>query len=268
MYQIFWIQLLCFISEVEVCGMGFQDRYLTPRWCFWVRFEFLAFSSSQLREQSVWMFASDAKLTAADVRKWMGDFLNIRNVAKCAARMGQCFSSSTPTLEVQKYEVDEIPDIEREDEFGMGKYCFSDGIGKISKEFATEVAKKYGAKNKNLSPGMVPSAFQIRYGGYKGVVAVDPHSKAKLSLRPSMRKFDSEHVNLEVLSSSRFLPSYLNRQIIMLLSTLGVKDSVFEELQQRMVTKLDDMMKDADVARDVLQVSSASRASWGPFPIV
>lgn len=95
-----------------------------------------------------------------------GGFLNIRNVAKCAARMGQCFSSSTPTLEVQKYEVDEIPDIEREDEFGMGKYCFSDGIGKISKEFATEVAKKYGAKNKNLSPGMVPSAFR---SGMEGI---------------------------------------------------------------------------------------------------
>lgn len=216
------------------------------------RFEFLAFSSSQLREQSVWMFASDDKLTAASIREWMGDFLTIRNVAKCAARMGQCFSSSTPTLEVQEHEVDQIPDIEREDEFGMSKYCFSDGIGKISKAFAHEVAKKYEVKK--LKKGIVPSAFQIRYGGYKGVVAVDPLSKAKLSLRPSMRKFASKHIGLDILNSSRFLPSYLNRQIIMLLSTLGVADSVFEQMQHRVVAKLDEMMKDADVARDVLQV--------------
>ncbi|KAG0621598.1 hypothetical protein M758_3G033400 [Ceratodon purpureus] len=217
------------------------------------RFEFLAFSSSQLREQSVWMFASDATLTAASIRTWMGDFLTIRNVAKCAARMGQCFSSSTPTLEVHEHEVDQIPDVEREDEFGVSTYCFSDGIGKISKEFAKEVAKKYGAKK--LQTGIVPSAFQIRYGGYKGVVAVDPLSKFKLSLRPSMRKFASKHVGLDILNTSRFLPSYLNRQIIMLLSTLGVKDSVFEQMQHRVVSQLDDMLKDADLARDFLQIN-------------
>ena len=216
------------------------------------KYEFLAFSPSQLREQSVWMFASDATLTAASIRAWMGDFLSIRNVAKCAARMGQCFSSSTPTLEVRENEVDQIPDIEREDEFGMSTYCFSDGIGKISKAFAKEVANKYGAKK--LQTGIIPSAFQIRYGGYKGVVAVDPLSRSKLSLRPSMRKFTSKHVGLDILNTSRFLPSYLNRQVIMLLSTLGVEDSVFEKMQHRMVSQLDDILKDADVARDFLQV--------------
>ena len=217
------------------------------------KFEFLAFSSSQLREQSVWMFASDATLTAASIRAWMGDFLTIRNVAKCAARMGQCFSSSTATLEAPIHEVDQILDIEREDEFVLSTYCFSDGIGKISREFAREVAKKYEAKTRLLT-GIVPSAFQIRYGGYKGVVAVDPSSRFKLSLRPSMRKFASKHVGLEILNISRFLPAYLNRQIIMLLSTLGVKDSVFEQMQQRVVSQLDDILKDADLARDFLQV--------------
>lgn len=216
------------------------------------KYEFLAFSSSQLREQSVWMFASDATLTAASIRAWMGNFFSIRNVAKCAARMGQCFSSSTPTLEVRDHEVDQIPDIEREDEFGMSTYCFSDGIGKISKEFAKEVARKYGAKK--LQAGITPSAFQIRYGGYKGVVAVDPLSYSKLSLRPSMRKFASKHVGLDILNTSRFLPSYLNRQIIMLLSTLEIEDSVFEQMQHRVVSQLDDMLKDADIARHFLQV--------------
>jgi hypothetical protein len=56
------------------------------------RYDFLAFSTSQLRECSAWMFSSDTELTAADVRRWMGDFQKINNAAKYAARMGQCFS--------------------------------------------------------------------------------------------------------------------------------------------------------------------------------
>ncbi|CAA6664760.1 unnamed protein product [Spirodela intermedia] len=73
------------------------------------RFEFLAFSSSQLKESSTWMFASRPGLCAADIRRWMGTFSGIRNVAKHAARMGQSFGSSTETLAVGKHEFEMIP---------------------------------------------------------------------------------------------------------------------------------------------------------------
>jgi RNA-dependent RNA polymerase len=36
------------------------------------KYEFLAFSASQLRSNSVWMFASNDKLRAEDIREWMG----------------------------------------------------------------------------------------------------------------------------------------------------------------------------------------------------
>ena len=36
------------------------------------RFQFLAFSASQLRSNSVWMFASNDKVKAEDIREWMG----------------------------------------------------------------------------------------------------------------------------------------------------------------------------------------------------
>ena len=145
------------------------------------RFEFLAFSSSQLRDNSTWMFASHQGLTASDIRKWMGDFRNIRNVAKYAARLGQSFSSSNGT-----------------------KYIFSDGVGKISADFAMEVAIKCKLKCS------APSVFQIRYGGYKGIVAVDPRSNWKLSLRKSMLKFQSENITLDVLACSKYQPCFLN----------------------------------------------------------
>lgn len=53
------------------------------------RYEFLAFSSSQLREHGCWFFAPTKDLRANHVRAWMGNFSNVRIVAKYSARMGQ-----------------------------------------------------------------------------------------------------------------------------------------------------------------------------------
>ncbi|KAL2653152.1 hypothetical protein R1flu_021280 [Riccia fluitans] len=218
------------------------------------KYEFLAFSASQLRESQLWMFAgkrpppgSDKPAVTADsIRLQMGDFSQIRNVAKCAARMGQCFSASTPTRKVLPLQVKRIKDITVKTD-GV-TYCFSDGIGKISQDFARSIAKTCG------STGRIPSAFQIRYGGYKGMVAIDPcaSSAFKLYLRPSMRKFDSCHFSLEVLDYTRVLPCFLNRQVISLLSTLGVKDQVFIDLQKQVLKDLDHMLEDDALARKVI----------------
>ncbi|XP_057777391.1 probable RNA-dependent RNA polymerase 1 [Salvia miltiorrhiza] len=212
------------------------------------RFQFLAFSSSQLRENSLWMFAPVDGLTADDIRRWMGDFSSIRNVAKYAARLGQSFSSSTETLKVAQYEVERIPDVEVVRDGTT--YIFSDGIGKISSDFARRVATKCGIRDG------VPSAFQIRYGGYKGVVAVDPTSSMKLSLRKSMLKYQSDNTKLDVLSWSKYQPCFMNRQIITLLSTLGVRDHVFEKKQREAVTQLDDILVDPLKAQDALDLMS------------
>ncbi|OVA04184.1 RNA-dependent RNA polymerase [Macleaya cordata] len=209
------------------------------------KFDFLAFSSSQLRDNSAWMFASRSRLTAAGIREWMGDFGEIRNVAKYAARLGQSFGSSTETLNVYSHEIEIIPDVEI---ISNGeKYLFSDGIGKISSQFARLVAIKCGFKSST------PSAFQIRYGGYKGVVAVDPTSEIKLSLRKSMSKFTSENTKLDVLSWSKFQPCFLNRQVITLLSTLGVQDHVFEKKQTEAVHQLDLILKDPLSAHEAIE---------------
>ncbi|KAG2246185.1 hypothetical protein Bca52824_085813 [Brassica carinata] len=53
------------------------------------KFEFLAYSASQLKSTSTWMFAPIDGVKAADIRSWMGDFGSIKNVAKYAARLGQ-----------------------------------------------------------------------------------------------------------------------------------------------------------------------------------
>ncbi|KAG5555121.1 hypothetical protein RHGRI_012600 [Rhododendron griersonianum] len=209
-------------------------------------FEFLAYSSSQLKDNSVWMFASRDGLTVDNIRTWLGDFRQIRNVAKYAARLGQAFSSSREACSVAAKDFEIIPDVEIETD--GSHYVFSDGIGKISADFARIVAFQCGLGS------FTPSAFQIRYGGYKGVVAVDPTSPKKLSLRNSMCKYISENRELDLLAWSKYQPCFLNRQLITLLSTLGVKDEVFLKKQRESILNLDVILKDPLKELNTLEV--------------
>ncbi|KAI3696610.1 hypothetical protein L6452_29029 [Arctium lappa] len=212
------------------------------------RYCFLAFSANQLRDRSAWFFAENGKISCRHITSWMGKFNN-RNVAKCAARMGQCFSSTYATVEVPRTEVDlNLKDIKR------NGYVFSDGIGKISPELALEVAEMLQLKDNQ------PCAYQIRYAGCKGVVVWWPDKKGnniKLSLRPSMNKFESDHTVLEICSWTRLQPGFLNRQIITLLSALNVGDDIFWEMQTKMVRNLNQMLEDTDMAFDVITSSCA-----------
>lgn len=217
------------------------------------RYSFLAFSSNQLRDRSAWFFAEDRQTRVLSIINWMGKFTN-RNIAKCAARMGQCFSSTYATVDVPVEQVDiALPDIER------NGYIFSDGIGWITPDLAQEVAEKLKL---DQDP---PCAYQIRYAGCKGVVACWPGQGdgIRLALRPSMNKFQSNHTILEICSWTRHQPGFLNRQIITLLSTLDVKDEVFWTMQKSMVSKLNQMLVDPDVAFDVLTASCAEQGTIG-----
>ncbi|XAR69376.1 RNA-directed RNA polymerase [Bertholletia excelsa] len=215
------------------------------------KYTFLAFSSNQLRDRSAWFFSEDKDITVISILNWMGKFNN-RNIAKCAARRGQCFSSTYATVEVPHNMVNfEFPDIKR------NGYDFSDGIGIITPDLAMEVAERLKLQ---LNP---PCAYQIRYAGCKGVIACWPRQDdgIQLFLRPSMNKFESNHTILEICSWTRFQPGFLNRQIITLLSTLEVPDEIFWKMQQSMISKLNEMLVDTDVAFDVLTASCAEQGN-------
>lgn len=77
------------------------------------RYLFLAFSSNQLRDRSVWSFVEDKNTSVDSITSWMGKFSD-KNIAKCAARMGQCFSSSYATVDMLPEEVSyDLPDREK-----------------------------------------------------------------------------------------------------------------------------------------------------------
>ncbi|XP_035696221.1 probable RNA-dependent RNA polymerase 1 [Branchiostoma floridae] len=209
-------------------------------------YEFLAASNSQLREHGLWFFASDGRNRADSIRDWMGDFSNSRCPATYLARMGQCFSTTESSVTVRPGQVSRIADIEGGRDPDGKSYCFSDGIGKISRDLAKEVCEKTQRSHE-------PSAFQVRYAGVKGMLAVDPTlTGLAMQYRKSMEKFSSEHNNIEICSESHPARFYLNRQIISILSGLGIPDEVFQVLQEDQLRKLASMFLLENRAVDAL----------------
>jgi hypothetical protein len=133
------------IKEPLMKGIKIGDRL----------FEFLGSSSSQLKDSGMVLYAKDeCGRTSSSIRESIGDMSKIRqNVAKYVARLGLAFSQVMTHIDIDRdVEINYIEDIQREG------YCFSDGIGMISKELAEKVYEKLKIECRNK-----PSAMQIRF---------------------------------------------------------------------------------------------------------
>ncbi|KAE8136966.1 RNA dependent RNA polymerase-domain-containing protein [Aspergillus pseudotamarii] len=198
------------------------------------RYEFLAFGNSQFREHGAYFFAPLPNLTAANIRAWMGHFNSIRNVAKHAARLGQCFST-TRAIAGCPVDVVKIEDVER------NGYNFSDGVGRISRFLAQMSMSELKIKTPTGEP---PSAFQFRLGGCKGMLAVSSEAqRQEVHIRKSQVKFAAIHNGLEIVRWSQFSMATLNRQLIIVLSTLGIPDQVFHAKLHTMLRGLDEALE-------------------------
>lgn len=122
-----------------------------------------------------------------------------------------------------------IPDVETENR------VFSDGVGTISKDAATAIHAVLP-----LRKGL-PTCFQIRMGGAKGMLSIDPSLKGfTIRVRPSMVKFDAEDKNnLEICDAgSKPIPLVLNRQIIKIMEDMGVPEQWFFKVQGLRIDQL------------------------------
>ena len=156
----------------------------------------------------------------------LGWFDQQQKVSKNAARKGQAFSSA---FKVAKLDI--ATEIEKIDDIEKGKYVFSDGCGEISYKLAQEIAKMHYKV-------WFCYAFQIRLGGYKGVLVCSDNFKDdyKVRVRPSMEKFempsDQNLIDLEVIRMATYSPGYLNKQIIGILWSNGVNPDIFLRMQR------------------------------------
>lgn len=112
---------------------------------------------------------------------------------------------------------------------------FTDGAGNIHPTLAKEINQHFRIKH--------CVAYQIRLSGYKGVLSFKHNNgesmKGLIEMRPSMRKFKGSEYDLGIIRCATFSVAYLNRQVIMLLSSLKVKDEIFMEKLEAAMKLLD-----------------------------
>ncbi|KAL1385577.1 RNA dependent RNA polymerase-domain-containing protein [Phyllosticta capitalensis] len=211
-------------------------------------YKFLAFGNSQFREHGAYFFAplmgcGEDSMEPSIIRQEMGDFRGIHEVARFAARMGQCFST---TRAVHGIEVE----VKGEEDVVRNGYTFTDGVGRLSISVAKHIAEDFGLPFAAEDP---PSLFQFRLGGCKGVLAIDPRLEdGQVRVRRSQRKFDSSNDGLEIIRWSQFAPATLNRQLIIVLESIGVEGDTFIKRQDEQVSDLTKAMSDELVAQDLL----------------
>lgn len=210
-----------------------------------VHWQFLAFGNSQIRESGAFFFNqvhgdTNVPVTCDSIRGWMGRLSHISVVAKHAARLGQCLSTTRPVSAVITPRIVKLPDVE------SGKFCFTDGVGKISPLLVGMIAKDW-----DIFPP--PSAIQFRMGGCKGVLVAWPEVRgAEVHIRKSQEKFSAEFNGLEVIRCSQFASATLNRQTISILSCLGVPDEVFVDMMAEQLSNYEKAMADTSQAADLL----------------
>ena len=188
-------------------------------------FEFLAYSSSALRNHSVWFVSPfrdpvEGYVTSEKIRASLGDFSKLlRTPSKYAARIAQAFTATDPSVKIHRDQWEEQDDIHTaRPEDGT---IFTDGVGTISSQLADMIWEaKCKASSHVREHRVKPSAYQFRFLGYKGVVVVDHNLQGiKMRLRESQRKFpvhDVEEAEFEIARSFDYPnPVHLNRFVVM-----------------------------------------------------
>uniref|UniRef100_A0A8H7NJT6 RNA-dependent RNA polymerase n=1 Tax=Bionectria ochroleuca TaxID=29856 RepID=A0A8H7NJT6_BIOOC len=206
-------------------------------------YEFLAFGNSQLRECGAYFFSPTGHTSCDDIRAWMGQFDHIKIVAKYAARLGQCLSTTREIRGIAAPQITKIPDVEK------NGYCFSDGVGKMSPVVASLVIEELA-----LDGFQEPAAFQFRMGGCKGLLTVCPEINGiNVHIRESQRKFESRYNKLEIIRSAKPATATLNRQTITILENLGVPKLVFLNLLDRQLARFEAAMVNTNDAISMLR---------------
>ena len=186
-----------------------------------------------------------------------GNFLEIPCIEKRAKRIGLLFSNSEISCELNPEDTRDMPDVER------NGHIFTDGCGLISESFAKKLTRQHKLSPPYLPSLYVPSVFQIRYKGYKGILMVakdedisqrvteidqlnfvsrafnwikiklfrnenELKSKVKVIFRKSMKKFtDCPDNTFAIRSYSKpGRSAKLNTELVTLLSTNGIPDNV------------------------------------------
>lgn len=155
--------------------------------------------------------------------------------ARYGARISQAFTATDPSISIAGLEeIIHLKDLKTD----CGNYCFTDGVGTISKELAFEISQELKSKRRRRHHKKYIPAFQVRFQGSKGMLSIDYSLEGRaICIRPSMIKFEAPHsMEIEIARAfDRPGAYFLNRPLIMLLENLGVPYEVFKFFQDKAV---------------------------------
>lgn len=219
-------------------------------------FVFFGHSASQLRERTCVLY-NETQGSVEDILTHFGEFGRIQDVAKRAARVGLLFSTAKAVCDIPEEQITVVDDVERD------KFNFTDGCGFISTQCAQQVTNNLNIETvyESIKSPEIPSVFQIRLKGCKGVLCHNPNLEKGLQIRPSMEKFTWSRVGphpLGIVDKGFSRPNEfgsLNKQYIMLLSALGIPDKVFLQKQEQYFKELQEITTSPEVALKYLCVS-------------
>uniref|UniRef100_A0AC35U2S7 RNA-directed RNA polymerase n=1 Tax=Rhabditophanes sp. KR3021 TaxID=114890 RepID=A0AC35U2S7_9BILA len=200
-------------------------------------YNFLAWSNSQMRDHGCYFYRSPTikdfgtgdmtTYSIDDIRMWMGDFTKCTSLPKMMSRMGQCFTQTQPTLFLTKEDWIVEDDIYGGYSEHGTPYIFSDGCGYLSYSMAVTLALRLGL-------GYVPSVFQFRFRGFKGILSVNLNlgkndERHSIVFRNSQRKFEmkcgEESDCMEIVKYSMPSVAAFNRQLVMILDQVGYRQN-------------------------------------------
>ncbi|KAI6110431.1 RNA dependent RNA polymerase-domain-containing protein [Pisolithus croceorrhizus] len=234
------------------------------------RFAFLAYSSSALRSHTVWFVSpfqhpTEGLVTAESIRASLGNFEGVINSpSRYGARMAQAFTATDSSVRLHQSQWSEMSDIEQ------NGIVFTDGVGTISQGLATLIWHTlHESDSGNAANAVQPSAYQIRFLGYKGMVVVDPLLEGiHMCLRPSMKKFDvrgRDYAEIEIASAfGKPKPASLNRPLVMVLEDRGVSIQAFLELQEQAVSNTRRADESLPMFVDLLEKHKLCKDFWVP----
>ena len=240
--------LLCLKFDQRVRPEDVQRLLLGGVWVGGRLYNFLGCSQAGLKERSALLWRG-SKDEVDRLLSGCGDFHKIGTLSKRMAREGLLFSSVQMSgVHVEKGDIIRGEDIED------GSFCFTDGCGEISEEMLRKVVSTLPSSH--LPSDYLPSVVQLRLQGIKGVVARNPRLEAgKVMIRPSQTKFETNFDNcLAVAGTSRpYSFAHLNKQFVILLSGLGIPDSILIELHEEFYQMVETMLEDKEAAITILQ---------------
>eukprot|EP00118_Oscarella_pearsei_P013827 m.114425 g.114425 ORF g.114425 m.114425 type:complete len:1639 (+) comp37497_c0_seq1:435-5351(+) len=211
-------------------------------------YRFFGHSASQLRQRECLLFSCQLGSDASALYAPFGNF-DIKPMSKKMARIGLLLSDAEEVATLTDSEITEIADVER------NGFNFTDGCGRISLKAAREVVNALPPHVKWLyerQKTKVPSVYQIRLQGCKGVLALDVNLPRGIQIRPSMKKFEwrlsGPHILALVGLSRPVECGKLNRPFIQVLSCLGVPDRVFLQKQKDHFRNVEELLDNANVA--------------------